>query len=198
MKASLLVRAAPVLLIAGVLAGGPALAQTGASTTAPATTGAPTPMENHGGSMAAPSTTGSAGHAGTLPENHTATGAAGQTGTAMRESVEQRITDLHAKLHITAAQGKHWNAFAQVMRSNERSMDQAYRERAQHLGSMSALQDLESYARLERARSQDVERLVPVFRALYDSMSAQQKKTADQLFRTYASQHDQPGKASSR
>lgn len=213
MKASLLVRAVPALLIAGVLAGGslgPALAQTGGSAAAPAAaapapmattpmaTGAPSsaPLESHGGS-AAPATAASGGQAATA--NRPAAGPGRAGGSTMRSSVEQRITDLHARLHITPAQRKHWTAFAQVMRDNAGSMEQAYRQRAQHLVSMSALQDLESYARLEHARAQDVERLVPVFRTLYDSMSAQQKKDADQLFRTYARQHEpHQGQASSR
>ena len=77
------------------------------------------------------------------------------------------------------------------MRENARDMDHAYRRRAEQLAQMNALQNLESYARLERTRSHDVGRLVQPFRQLYAALSPQQKREADQLFRAYARHHAQ-------
>lgn len=173
MKASLLVRAAPAVLIAGLLGAGPAvpaLAQAGS----PATSPAPTPST--GGAAPAPGTR--------------------QPEAAMHNDVEQRIADLHARMHITPAQSKEWNAFAQVMRENARDLDRAYRLRAEHLASQTALQNLESYARLEQTRARDVERLVPAFRALYHSLSAQQKRDTDELFRSFGRRHESQEKPS--
>jgi hypothetical protein len=65
-------------------------------------------------------------------------------------------------------------------------MDQVYQQRAEKLGSMSAVDNMQSYAQIEQQRAQDVQKLVPAFQALYTSLSDQQKKTADQIFRNYA------------
>ena len=100
--------------------------------------------------------------------------------------VEERIADLHARLHITPAQETQWNQFAQVMRDNARNMDQTFEQRAQRFGQMTAVDNMQSYAQLAEAHAQDVQKLVPAFQAVYDSMSADQKRTADQLFRNYA------------
>jgi hypothetical protein len=100
--------------------------------------------------------------------------------------VEKRITDLHARLKITSAQEQQWNQFAQVMRDNARQMDQDYQRRAQRVQEMSALDNMQSYAKIAEAHAQDVQKLVPAFEALYNAMSAEQQHTADQVFRSYA------------
>jgi hypothetical protein len=109
-----------------------------------------------------------------------------QPGETMQSLVERRITDLHGKLHITSQQSQQWDQFAQVMRDNAREMDQIYKQRAQKLGSMSAVDNMQSYAQIEQQRAQDVQKLVPAFQTLYSSLSDQQKKTADQIFRNDA------------
>jgi protein CpxP len=104
----------------------------------------------------------------------------------MQSLVERRITDLHSKLHITPAQGQQWDQFAQVMRDNAKDTDQAYQQRAEKIGSMSAVDNMQSYAQIEQQRAQNMQKLVPAFQNLYGSLSDQQKKTADDLFRNYA------------
>ena len=106
----------------------------------------------------------------------------------MQSLVERRITDLHGKLHITSQQSQQWDQFAQVMRDNAREMDQVYKQRAEKLGSMSAVDNMQSYAQIEQQRAQDAQKLVPAFQTLYSSLSDQQKKTADEIFRNYAAQ----------
>jgi hypothetical protein len=180
MNLRLLARAAPALLFAGTLCG-PALAQGGSSTAAPP------PGSAAAGTEAAP-------RAATPPKrpSHAA------PGDATQKLVEQRIADLHAKLHIAQAQSQAWDQFAELMRQNATDLDQAYQQRGQRLNAMSAPENLQSYAQIEQTRAQDVQKLVPAFQNLYDSLSAQQKKEADQIFRTYAQHYGQRGQASSR
>jgi protein CpxP len=99
--------------------------------------------------------------------------------------VEQRITDLHAKLQITPAQQPQWDQFIQVMRDNAQSMDQTFQQRVQAMPTMTATAtaNMLSYALLASTNAQDVQKLVPAFQALYDTMSDTQKRTADQVFR---------------
>jgi periplasmic protein CpxP/Spy len=121
---------------------------------------------------------------------HKATPSGRQTtarqGETMQNVVEQRINELHARLHITTEQSQQWDQFAQTMRDNAKDLDQRYRDRAQNLGSMSAVDAMKSFADIEQVRAQDMEKLVPAFQTLYASLSDQQKKSADQLFRNYA------------
>jgi hypothetical protein len=97
--------------------------------------------------------------------------------------VEQRITDLHARLQITQAQQPQWDQFIQVMRDNAQSMDQTFQHRVQTMPAMTATENMQSYAQLASTNAEDVQKLVPAFQALYDTMSDTQKRTADQVFR---------------
>ena len=112
----------------------------------------------------------------------------------MSEMVDQRIADMRSQLHITHAQEPQWARFAAVMRSNARALDRAYRRRGERLDSMSALENIESYARIERRRAMDVQRLVPAFHALYASLTPEQRHAADELFRERAEQRSQASK----
>ncbi len=117
---------------------------------------------------------------------------AGQTG--RREVyVERRIADLHSRLHITDAQASTWDQFAQVMRDNARNMDQTFEQRAKRVGEMSAVDNMQSYAQVAQEHAQDVQKLVAAFQPLYDAMSPDQKRTADQLFRNYTERAQQRG-----
>ena len=167
MQVTLAQRAAP-LLITAMLVAAPVWAQTAGSQTAP-------------GGMNAPSGTS---QKAAPRSSHAAM--AGQPGETMQSLVERRITDLHGKLHITPQQSQQWDPLAQVMRDNAREMDQVYKQRAEKLGAMSAVDNMQSYAQIEQQRAQDVQKLVPALQALYTSLSDQQKKTADEIFRNYA------------
>jgi len=189
MKATLINRAAP-LLITTMLVAAPAWAQTtGSQSTpgngAPAVTASPAMPQ-----AAAPSTMNSAPsgttHKAMPSASSSTTMPRRQPGETMQGLVERRITDLHSKLHITNDQGQQWNQFAQVMRDNAKDTDQSYQQRAEKLGSMSAVDNMQSFAQIEQQRAQDMQKLVPAFQTLYTSLTDQQKKTADQLFRNYA------------
>jgi protein CpxP len=127
------------------------------------------------------------------PTNSNATTAESAPGTqqSMEARVEQRINDLHAKLQITQAQESEWQKFAQTMRDNARKMDQAFESRMNQMDSMTAMDNMQSYARLSQQHAQDVQALLPPFRALYGRMSQSQKQTADQVFREDANHGDQ-------
>ncbi len=98
-------------------------------------------------------------------------------------TIEQRIAELHASLAITPAEQPQWDAFTQVMRDNAQAMDRASKARIRTLDTMSAPENLQSYQTIAMAHAQAMEKLVPVFRTLYRSMSADQQKAADRLFR---------------
>jgi periplasmic protein CpxP/Spy len=95
--------------------------------------------------------------------------------------VERRISDLHKRLHITSAQEPKFGAFADVMRANARTMDDLFKERAQHRD-RSAPGMLHWYARLTTAHADGLNKLVPAFDDLYQDLSPAQKKAADSAF----------------
>ncbi|HTW53303.1 MAG TPA: Spy/CpxP family protein refolding chaperone [Stellaceae bacterium] len=109
--------------------------------------------------------------------------------TAAEQHVEARIKQLHTQLHITAAQDSQWNQFAQTMRDNARDMDEAAEQRAQQFATMTAVDNMQSYEKLAEDHVQHLQKLIPAFQALYDAMSPEQKKTADQVFRAGAEAH---------
>lgn len=101
-------------------------------------------------------------------------------------TIEQRITDLRGKLMISQQQEASWDAFAQVMRENARSMDQTFQQRVHTMPAMTAVENMQSYAQIASTHADAMQKLVPALQALYDTMSDSQKKTADQVFRSDA------------
>jgi len=81
------------------------------------------------------------------------------------------------------------------MRDNAKAMDQLYADRAQKLSSMTAVDNMQSFQTIEQARMQGMQKLVPAFQTVYDSLTDQQKQTADALFRSQSArvqEHQQP------
>src|SRR5258708_18743000 len=95
------------------------------------------------------------------------------------ESVEASIKHLHKQLQITAAQEDMWKNVAQVMRDNADKLSSLVKARIEHAKTMTAVDDLKSYAEITEAQETGVGKLLPVFTTLYDSMSDVQKKAAD-------------------
>jgi periplasmic protein CpxP/Spy len=190
MKSTLMTRAAS-LLITTILVAAPAWAQqsTAASGTSPDTPHTPPVTSSQSATPPASSAQNNNAPSGTLHKavpNHSRNAVARQPGETMQSLVERRIADLHSKLHITNDQEQQWNQFAQTMRDNAKDTDTAYQQRAEKISSMSAVENMQSFAQIEQQRSQDMQKLVPAFQTLYASLTDQQKKTADQLFRNYA------------
>jgi hypothetical protein len=98
-------------------------------------------------------------------------------------AVEARIKELHNKLDITAAQQTQWDNLVQVMRDNAKAMMDLQKQRAQDAKSMTAVDAVKSYAAVIEAHEAGMNKFVPAFQSLYDSMSEAQKKTADAMFR---------------
>lgn len=95
--------------------------------------------------------------------------------------VEARISKLHKELHITAAQDPQFKAFADVMRSNAQAMHALFQQRGQSADN-TAVAHLRWYAQLTAAHADALNKLLPVFEALYQSMSEKQKETANKVF----------------
>jgi periplasmic protein CpxP/Spy len=102
---------------------------------------------------------------------------------SMAERVEQHIAKLRTELHITPAQQSEWDQFAQVMRENAKNMDHDIEQRGARFTSMSALENMQSYAQIAQQHAEDTQKLAATFQALYGSMSEDQKKNADAVFR---------------
>ena len=107
---------------------------------------------------------------------------------AVLSQVEKRITDLHEKLHITAAEQPLWEGFADTMRQNARDMDAAAEQRRRGADGMTALADMQSYADLAQMHAAQMSKLVSTFGKLYGAMPDEQKKQADTAFKAFQSQ----------
>lgn len=102
------------------------------------------------------------------------------------ETVEQRITSLKTSLKITADQEAKWNGVATAMRDNAAAMDKLVQaKRAIPPTSMTAVDDLMTFQDFTQARMDALKTLTVAFKALYDSMPADQKKNADQVFMSF-------------
>ena len=97
---------------------------------------------------------------------------------------EQHINQLHAQLKITPEQEALWNNVAEIMRSNDKKIDALVKERHDKASTMTAVEDLRSYGEVTETHAADIKTFIPAFERLYDSMSAPQKATADNVFRT--------------
>lgn len=104
------------------------------------------------------------------------------------ERVEHRISEMHEKLQITEAQEEQWGKVATMMRENEKQMDALTKSRAEK-ADMNAIDDLKSYREISEAHTDGLKKFTPVFETLYGSMSDQQKKNADAIFRQHGHRH---------
>jgi len=128
-----------------------------------------------------------AGSFGLAVAQSTAKAPAAEAATSAKsETVEQRITSLKASLKITADQDAKWNGVATAMRDNAAAMDKLVQtKRAIPAGSMNAVDDLVTFQDFTQARMDGLKSLTAAFKSLYDTMPAEQKKNADQVFETY-------------
>ena len=101
------------------------------------------------------------------------------------ETVEQRITNLHAALKITPDQEAKWNGVAQAMRENAAAMDKLVAEtRTTPPQNMTAVDDLKMYQKFAQAHVDGLKNLISHFEALYAAMPDAQKKIADEVFKS--------------
>jgi periplasmic protein CpxP/Spy len=104
------------------------------------------------------------------------------------DRTEAHIKDLQAKLKITPAQEDLWKKVTDVMRDNAKTMDGLIQARMEKAKTMTTVEDLKSYSEITQAHADGLKNFIPAFEALYASMSDEQKKDADTLFR-YGGHH---------
>ena len=108
------------------------------------------------------------------------------------DRAEAEIQKLHTSLKITPAQEEMWNALTQVMIENAKTSEKLNKDRAAKIKTMNAVEDLKSYSEILDAHSNGIKRLIPAFEKLYNSMSEDQKRIADTVFKK--GRHGMPGK----
>jgi hypothetical protein len=97
---------------------------------------------------------------------------------------EARIKELKGALKITPDQDELWNNLIKVMRENAQDMDDLTKERAENTKTMNAVEHMKLHGEITRAHLDQLEKFIPPFEAFYDSMSDEQKKITDTIFRT--------------
>lgn len=96
--------------------------------------------------------------------------------------IDGRIAFLKAVLKITPAQEAQWNKVAAAMRLDVQEKRQMFdRMRSMHDQPRTAMQSLEMRTQFAQLRARESERFLAAFRPLYASLSADQKKAADEL-----------------
>ena len=131
----------------------------------------------------------------TLPGRIWAAEAASTQASATKSSaatgVDGLIAHLHQELKITPAQEGQFQKLADVMRENAETMKTLAKKRSEGAGTMTAVDDLKSYADLSQAHADGAKKMVPIFEALYGSLSDEQKKLADTEFQQHYTGHHQ-------
>ena len=99
------------------------------------------------------------------------------------ERTEAHIVNLQNALKITKDQQGLWNDLTQVMRDNAKTLEDLVKVRIDKKNNMNAVEDLKSYSQISEAQVEGMQNFIPAFEALYNSMSDEQKKNADVLFK---------------
>jgi periplasmic protein CpxP/Spy len=100
--------------------------------------------------------------------------------------VEKRIAQLRTTLKITPSETKAFDDFTQVMRENADKIDALVQERRQAAATMTAVDQMKAYQALAQAHADEMQRLVPAFSQLYEALTPEQQKTADEDFRNFS------------
>lgn len=109
-------------------------------------------------------------------------GADGPTGLRGLDRVEGRLAFLKAELKITDAQLPAWNAFAEAVRGNATTMGVEHQAMHGRVGTDVSLPDrVLAQANAFTAHAEEMMRFKAVLDPLYASLSAEQKKTADEI-----------------
>ncbi|MDP1702732.1 MAG: Spy/CpxP family protein refolding chaperone [Aestuariivirga sp.] len=102
-------------------------------------------------------------------------------GMGMTDHTAGRIAFLRAELQITDAQSKIWDAFADTMQKIGSQMKEAGMPMMAEALAPQLLARLDSQERMLTARLEGVRAMKAAFGPLYDALSAEQRKTADDL-----------------
>ncbi|MGA2952131.1 MAG: hypothetical protein ABSD80_07855 [Caulobacteraceae bacterium] len=102
------------------------------------------------------------------------------------ETVEMRISKLHAQLQITPAEEANWAPVAQAMRNNEMKMQAMITsKKSEPAHDINAVEDLKNYEMFNQAHVDGLKVLIPSFETLYMAMPNDQKHLADDVFRKF-------------
>ena len=97
--------------------------------------------------------------------------------------IEGRIAFLKAELKITDAQAPQFDKLAAAMRENAKAKQEAFEQlRADRDKPRTALDNVEMRAKFAALRTANAQRFLAAFKPLYESLSDEQKKAADELF----------------
>ena len=105
----------------------------------------------------------------------------GMGGMNMTEHTAGRIAFLRAELQISDAQSKAWDAFADAMQKIGSQMKEADMPMMAEASAPQLLARLDSQEQMLTARLEGVRAMKAAFAPLYDALSAEQRKTADDL-----------------
>jgi len=100
---------------------------------------------------------------------------------------EAQIKQLQGALKITPAQEELWNNLTQVMRENAKDMDALRKDRVESMKTMNAMNAVEHmklHSQITEAQLEQQKKFLPPFEAFYESLSDEQKKITDDIFRT--------------
>lgn len=100
------------------------------------------------------------------------------------EHTEARIKQLQAALKISGDQEVLWNNLTLVMRENAKELDAMSKDKSEITKTMNAVEAMKFHSQITESRLAQQKKLIPVFEALYVSMSDEQKKITDAIFRT--------------
>jgi hypothetical protein len=102
---------------------------------------------------------------------------------SMSRHIEGRIAYAKAELKITDAQAPLWSKVADTMRENAKAMDDAMAalKRDPNAPAPTALERLELRSKMAQIHAQGSQQLLASFKPLYDALSPDQKKAADEL-----------------
>ncbi len=108
--------------------------------------------------------------------------------TSAVEQTEARIKQLQAALKITEDQKELWDNLTQVMRENAKDMDTLTdtlaKERTEGTKTMNAVEHMKLHSQITEVHLAQLQKFIPPFEALYDSMSDEQKRTTNTIFST--------------
>jgi protein CpxP len=99
------------------------------------------------------------------------------------DAVETRVTELHTKLKITDGQEDIWKNVTKEMRDSAKAMKDLNETREHGAKTMTALDDLKSYGEIAALHADSMKKFLVAFTPLYNAMSDDQKKNADDIFR---------------
>jgi hypothetical protein len=94
-------------------------------------------------------------------------------------NADAEIAELRKRLNVTAAQQPQFDALAAVIRQNTQEMNANMPPQNR---AMSAVDSMKTAQQLAQHEADSLNRLLPPLQALYDTLSPEQKKVADQFF----------------